>query len=228
MKKTICIFAILIIAVLLVVFLFAKNNDAIKFKKEYEEFNNKTSSSGKEYPKLEIPKNNPIKYKTAEELVEIIKNGTGAIYFGFPNCPWCRSAIPALLEAAEQADIKNIYYLNVKEIRDIKQIDDSGKIIEEKEGSSGYKNLLEFLDKYLDDYILEDNNGKKVNTNEKRIFVPLVVFVKNGKIEGVHADTVKSQKDPYIKLNDTQKEELTLIYYKLMIKIGDDSCDESC
>lgn len=228
MKRIIYFSALLIISILLTGCFFNKNNDAIKFKKEYEELNGKTSTSGKEYPKLEISKNNPIKYKTEEELVEIIKNGTGVIYFGFPTCPWCRSALPSLLEAAEEAGIKDIYYLNVKDIRDVKKIDKDGKTITEKEGSNGYKKLLEVLNQYLDDYIIKDNNDNEINVGEKRIYVPLVVFVKDGKIEGVHSDTVSSQKNPYNGLNEKQTEELTLIYYKFMIKIGDDACDESC
>lgn len=228
MKKVIYIFVVICLVFLSIGCFNKTSKDALKFKKEYEEYNDKKSSSGKTYPSLNISKNNPIKYKTSEELVDIIKNKTGIIYFGFPTCPWCRSALPALFEASEEASISTIYYLNVKEERDTKKIDASGKVVNVKEGSKEYNQLLEVLKDYLDDYILEDNNGNKINVGEKRIYVPLVVFVKEGKILGVHSDTVSSQKDPYKGLNDKEKEELKLIYYKQMIKIGDDMCDENC
>ena len=228
MKRVIYIFLIICLVVLSTACFNKTSKDGLKFKKEYEEYNDKKSSSGKTYPKLNISKNNPIKYKSSEELADIIKNKTGVIYFGFPTCPWCRSALPALLEASEDAGINTIYYLNIKEERDTKKIDSNGKIIDVKKGSSGYNKLLEVLNDYLDDYTLKDDNGNEVKVGEKRIYVPLVVFVKEGKVLGIHSDTVASQKDPYQGLNDKQKEELKLIYYKQMIKIGDDMCDESC
>ena len=205
------------------------SKEALEFKKEYESLNGKTNSSGKKHRTISIDKNNPYIKITQKDIVKKIENKeTFYLYIGDPKCPWCRSALPALLEASEDAGINTIYYLNIKEERDTKKIDSNGKIIDVKKGSSGYNKLLEVLNDYLDDYTLKDDNGNEVKVGEKRIYVPLVVFVKEGKVLGIHSDTVASQKDPYQGLNDKQKEELKLIYYKQMIKIGDDMCDESC
>ena len=228
MKKVIYIFIVVFLIFVSTGCFEKKNTDALKFKEEYESLNGEKNQQGKIYPKVDISKDNPIKYSSIEKIVKIIEKGTGVIYFGFPKCPWCRSAVPALLNAAVESGIDTIYYLNVTDVRDSKVVDANGKIVTEKEGSKEYPKLLKALDKYLDEYVVEDANGKKYKTGEKRIYVPLVVFVRNGKVIGTHLDTVKSQKDPYKGLTEEQIEELSLIYYKYMNKMLGDSCDENC
>ena len=228
MKKIIYIFIVVFLIFVSTGCFEKKNTDALKFKEEYESLNGEKNQQGKIYPKVDISKDNPIKYSSIEKIVKIIEKGTGVIYFGFPKCPWCRSAVPALLNAAVESGIDTIYYLNVTDVRDSKVVDANGKIVTEKEGSKEYPKLLKALDKYLDEYVVEDANGKKYKTGEKRIYVPLVVFVRNGKVIGTHLDTVKSQKDPYKGLTEEQIEELSLIYYKYMNKMLGDSCDENC
>lgn len=231
MKKYICLFIVMIISIMIVGCLGEEANrdkNANKFKEEYEYLNNKVAYGTKTYLELEITKDNPIKYSNADEIINVIEGKSGVIYFGYPECPWCRSAIPSLLSAAKESGIETIYYMNLKEERDVKTVGDDGKIIEEKSGSDEYKKLLKTLDKYLDDYVIEDIEGKKVNTNTKRIYVPLVVFVKDGKVIGLHADTVESQTDPFKGLDEKQTEELTLLYLNFMNKIQGNYCDESC
>lgn len=231
MKKYIFLFIIMIISIMIVGCLGEdanKEQNSNKFKEEYESLNNKTAYNDKTYLELAIPEDNPIKYSDADEVINIIENESGVIYFGYPECPWCRSAIPSLLNAAKETGIETIYYMNLKEHRDVKTIDANGKIIEEKEASKEYKKLLKALDKYLNDYVIEDVKGNKINTNTKRIYVPLVVFVKDGEVVGIHEDTVESQKDPFQGLSKAQEEELTLIYLNFMNKVQGNYCDESC
>ena len=195
-----------------------KESDASKFKEEYESYNGEKTS---------IPSDNVIKYSTITELLDIIKNKSGVIYLGYPTCPWCRNAITPLLEAASSTSLDRIYYLNMYEVRDIISYE-NGEFITTKEGSEDYKKLLERLDSILDEYVLGDLNGNEVKTGEKRIFVPLVVFVRDGKIVGFHADTVSSQTNPYVALNEDQKNELLDIYIDLIHKVLNDVCDEKC
>lgn len=69
-------------------------------------------------------------------------------------------------------------------------------------------------------------NGTTVTADEKRVYVPLVVFVKDGKIVDYHADTVESQRDPYVALTK-EKDELINIYKEGILKVtGDRSCNE--
>jgi len=210
-------------------------NDAVKFKEEYEEYNGKDSGYGSEYQTLEISENNPIKYSTEEEIINIMKNGTGIIYLGFPNCPWCRSMLPTLFEVASDYNIETIYYLNMTNVRDILTADKDGNIVYSKDennnelkGTDGYFEMLEILDKYLDDYTVLFEEDISLPTGEKRIYVPFLVFVKNGEIIGTHLSTVESQTDPFKELTDKQQEELYEIIEKLIVKVNSNSCDENC
>lgn len=196
--------------------------DAIKFKEEYEKLNDTESNYGIKYSSLEISKKNPIKYATETEIIDVIKNKTGVIYLGYPECPWCRTAVPVLLEAAKQTGIDKVYYLNMKDVRDKKKLDENGKVVIEEQGSKDYPKLLEALGEYADVY--DGLNDDSI----KRIYVPIVIFVKDGKIIGKHLDTVSSQENPFVKLDEEQTKELLNIYKDYMHKMLDDLCDSSC
>lgn len=202
-----------------------KETDAIKFKKEYESLNGKEAASGEKYISLDIDKENIIKYASIKEAIEMIDNGTGVIYFGYPECPWCRSMISSLLEAANSTSVEEILYVNMYDVRDRLSLNENNEVITEVEAKKGYFDLLKVLDSILDDYVLVTNDDQIINTGEKRIYVPLVVFVKNGEIVGYHTDTVASQDNPYILLDDDQKEELVDIYKSNIQKVTNNSCD---
>ena len=214
-----------------------KNNkitDALKFKNEYESLNGKKSSNGKKIKSITISKKNPIKYSNFDEVVDVIKKGTGIIYLGFPECPWCRTAIPVLLEAAKDYKIDTIYYINVTGKRDEYEVKNGKVVIKEDKngkeikGESGYHKLLKLLDKELDDYVITDSKGKKYKVGEKRIYVPLIIFVNDGKIVGTHTSTVKSQKSGYDELSDDEYDELNGIYADYIKELVNNYCDEAC
>ena len=199
-----------------------EENDSMKFKEEYESLNEKENeSTGKEYLKVSIKENNPIKYATYSEIKNIITSGTGVIYFGFPECPWCRNAVPVLLEAAEDNGIDKVYYFNALDIRDKKHLDENGNIVVDDEGTKEYKELVELLYDYLDVY-----SGLNDDTI-KRLYFPTVIFVKNGKIIGNHSGTVESQTDPSIVLNENEHNELKKIYTNYMKTISSNFCTNS-
>lgn len=205
------------------------NEDAVKFKKEYEVLNNRVNSSNnKVYPEVNISKDNVIKYSSYDEILEILKSGTGVIYLGYPECPWCRNLVSTMLMAAQEVELDTIYYLNIKEDRDFLVLEDNKKVVTQKEGSKKYYELVEALSSVLDDYKLTTSEGEEVNTGKKRIYVPMVIFVKDGNIVGRHIDTVESQKDPYVLLTDVQQEELLLKLINLMSLVSGSVCDERC
>lgn len=205
-----------------------KNTDSIKFKEEYESLNGVTISSNStlKHKSLSISNDNIIKYADYNQLEKVL-NGTGIIYLGYPECPWCRQALPVLLEASEEAGISVIYYMNFKNERDIKEII-NGEIVTSKEGTDGYYNLLSRLDNVLNDYIIKDENGKEYNTGEKRFLVPFVIFVKDGVVIGTNTATVESHTNPFIDLTNEQYEELMIIYLNNMYKLLGIVCDEGC
>lgn len=196
--------------------------DALKFKDEYESLNDKDNSYGGKYLSIKISENNVIKYATFEEIIDLIDHGTGVIYFGFPECPWCRNAVPVLLEAAESTGIDTIYYFNAVDIRDQKSLDANGEIITTKEGTKEYKQILKKLDKYLLPY--DGLNDDSI----KRLYFPSVYFIKDGVVIGKHIDTVESHTDASKALNEEQKLELKTIYENYMMKVLDSSCDKEC
>lgn len=195
-----------------------ENDDAAKFKQEYESLN-EVKNGEREYKKISIPDDNRIIYATYEEIEKILTEQTGVIYFGFPECPWCRNAVPVLIDAAKELSIDKIYYFNALEIRDMKSLDENGNIIVEKDGTDEYKRLVEILYDYLDAY--EGLNDSTI----KRLYFPTIVFVKDGEIIGVHTGTVDSQTNPSISLTNSEYEELKDIYVGYMLKMLGTVCD---
>lgn len=92
-----------------------EKTDAIKFKEEYEKYNDSKI-------KLEIDENNIITYATTEEINKIIKEKTGVIFIGSPKDNLSRTAIKTLLEASDSTDLTTIYYID--KIDNIEGIDD--------------------------------------------------------------------------------------------------------
>ena len=196
--------------------------DSKKFKEEYESLNNTKNSSGRDILNLSINEANPIVYKTAEEITDILKNKTGIVYFGFNSCPWCRSMIETLIKSAEDNNIDTIYYVDIKDIRSSFEVKNN-KLVEIKKGSTGYYQILDILAEYLQDYKIT-NNKKEYDTKEKRLYAPTVVMVKDGEIKGFHEDTVPTQEDPYLGLN--AKEKQSKIFNNMISEIKSSTCTE--
>lgn len=201
---------IIILLILVIIFLTTTNtnSDAIKFKQEYEQLNNKENESGTNKNRsITIPKNNPIIYAKAGDIIKKIQNEeTFAVYFGFEECPWCRSVLPNLLKAASDLKIDKIYYVNIKDIRDTIEYKD-GELKTQKSGTNDYYKLLKLLDNVLDEYKVTDDDNNEKNTNEKRIYAPNVVAVVNGKAEKLTSGISTKQTDAYMKLTDKMNKE---------------------
>ena len=93
-------------------------SDAERFAKEYD-----------------FTVNNVFVYRNLDEINKILENGTGVLYLGFPECPWCRGYIPYLNEVAMNEHLDKIYYFNILNDR--------------KNNTSGYKKTVELLNDYL-------------------------------------------------------------------------------
>lgn len=125
--------------------------DAEKFAKEY----------------TSVDKNNVFVYRTDEQIIKILKDGTGIVYLGFPECLWCQKYVSILNEVAKENNITKIYYFNILEDRKLE--------------TPEYKEMVSLLKNYLD----TDDEGNK------RIFVPEIVFVQNGEIIAHNNETAK-------------------------------------
>ena len=206
-----------------------KESDSLKFKNEYESLNNLENYKNNQ---MKIDSNNPIKYSNYDEIIDIIKNKTGIIYLGFPECPWCRRSVSVLLDVSKDMKIDKIYYLNIKDERDSYEVQD-GKLTYakddnglEKKGTKGYFKLLKLLDEHLTDYVISYED-KLYEVGEKRIYAPTVVFVKDGKIIGLHVSTVASHTDASVPLTKEQYNELYEIYEDYILELDDSTCSSN-
>ena len=217
----------LIIVVIIGIILFlnddkVNNNisDSEKFVTEYEAINGKETSYGGNYLEIDVSNDNGIKYTDYEEVFSILENETGVIYFGFPECPWCRNLVPVLIDAKDEVGLDTIYYFNNMEDRDIKELDDDGNIVTKKEGTKKYYKLVEKLESVLGSY-------KGLNNDSiKRLYYPTVIFVKDGKIVDYHIGTIESQENPSVELTKEQYNELKETLEEKMSKTI--ICDGSC
>lgn len=202
--------------------------DAVKFKREYEEFNDKTYDNTEiKYFNVDLKTNNLFKYVNAKDAVKFLKKGTGVIYFGFPQCPWCRTLVPYLDSIGKETGVSEIKYLNIHDIRDSYEVEDKKAVIDQK-GTDEYYEILSILDDYLTDYKITDEKGKEYKTNVKRLYAPTVVVVKEGKVVAFNEGTVKTQKK-FVALTDEEKQELENKLTEMFTKVSSTLCtDQGC
>ena len=245
MKKTKIIIILIITSILIVIgsILLMKNNnvpnnieqtDAIKFKKEYESLNNTIrESDGATYNNVTISEENPIVYIDTKKALELLESDKAIIYIGANWCPWCRNAVPVMLDVAVNLNVDKIYYLNLDNEKSNFKIENK-TLIEINHGTEDYYKLLDALKDYLSDYILKDEDGNSYNTNEKRIYMPYVITIKDGQIisEVVSPIKLEENQSKYDQLTKNQYNELYEIYFNMFKELyyPENMCDtdEKC
>ena len=168
-----------------------KVTDASKFREEYSY----------------VSEDNVFVYRTDKEIIDILKHGTGIVYLGFPECPWCQAYVSYLDEMAKSIKIDKIYYLNILEIR--------------KNNTKEYQEIVSLLDNYLS----YDEEGKK------RIYVPAVIAVKEGKVVGFDDETSHDTKGYETPEEYWKKEDLEGLKNKLrdmFNKTNTNVCTTNC
>jgi len=158
-------------------------------EKFYKEYNSAT-------------KDNVFVYRNVKEITAILKNGTGVVYIGFPECKWCQAYVKYLSEVANDIEIDKIYYFNILEDR--------------QNNTKEYQELL----KVLGDTLQYDEEGKT------RVYVPHVSFVIEGKIIGTDYETSKDTKgckEPNEYWNDKRVKKLKEKLTKNMKEVYDAS-----
>ena len=192
------LFGLLLVSIFI---LSACSNDALKFKKEYEDMNGVVNASGKEHRTVSIPEKNPFVYATDAKIVEMIENDeTFYVYFGSTLCPWCRSVIEKFIEVANEKEITKVYYVDIWDsegneiMRDKYKVNDDGSLELVVEGTEAYKKLLAYFDSLLSEYNLTANE-KKISTGEKRIYAPNFIYVEKGEAKNLVEGISDKQKD---------------------------------
>ena len=154
MKKKILIVcgSILVVVIGVMLFFVLKNKnieDNVKFAKEYGS----------------VSEDNVFVYKNIDEIIKIMEHGTGVVYLGFPDCPWCRAYVKYLNEVALDVGIDEVYYCNILEDR--------------TNNTDSYKKIVSILG----DNLQYDKEGNH------RIFVPNVSFHVEGEVIGNDYET---------------------------------------
>ena len=104
-----------------------------------------------------------------DDAVSLFQEGkSGLLYFGFPDCPWCREAVPILQQEAAAAGV-DIYYIRTRD-------DERNRLYSDEQ--------KERIIPYLKDYMDNDENGVLT------LYVPVIVAVKDGKVTAGHVGTV--------------------------------------
>lgn len=129
------------------------------------------------------------------------EKGSGILYYGRTNCPYCERAIPQLDKAAKELGVR-IYYIDVnKSIADTQNESDK---------------YIAALSSYLKSTFSKDENG------DPAFYVPEAVGIKNGKITdymvGLPLDYKMTDNN---QMNGNQKKELYSKYKEIILKTAD-------
>ena len=90
---------------------------------------------------------------TMLEAVDILENGTGVIYYGYPDCAWCKKAVPELNTAAKQENAY-IYYVNVQSPFEAEEYNKTRELTAE---------FQEDADKYYVPFVVAVKDGKVID-----------------------------------------------------------------
>ena len=156
---TLLALAIVLVGVIIFLNIKKKNEDnsitdAKRFSEEYK-----------------ISEDNVFVYRNSDEILKIMRNGTGVVYLGFPECPWCSAYVVYLNEVAKENHLDKIYYYNILEDR--------------KNNTEFYKEVIKLLSGNLQ----YDDEGNE------RLYVPNVSFHVKGKVIGNDYETSKDTHD---------------------------------
>ena len=156
-----------------------------------------------------VTEDNVFVYRTIDEIINILEHGTGVVYLGFAECPWCTAYVPYLNEVAKANSVDKVYYYNIYNDR--------------KENNDNYKKLVDILKEYL----------KFDEEGNKRIYAPSVIAVKDGEILDFDDETAwdtKGYKTPeeYWKNEDLDglKEKLTKMFEETKLNVCTSDCNK--
>ncbi len=233
---------VLLLAVLIIVggvmiyFSFKKDvvtipTDAQKIKNEFASLNNQLNENNQRmYPLVNLTDDNLFVYKTEEEIIKIIEESTGVIFFGNSSDAYTRTLMPIVDNLSKKLNLEQVYYFDITTITDTIALDDLNEPIIKEKGSSGYYKILKLLDEQLPNYYLTSPTGEKIDTLEKRIEVPTILAVKNGKIKDIYMGTIASQKSGYDKLTTEEEKQIEENLEKLMKNALNNTCssEQAC
>jgi len=142
--------------------------DALRFKVEYEYWNNVLRDETDEHLFMYVRSDNTVVYLDEYELREFLIEGTGIFFFGNGTCPWCRLAIPPLLDFGYDNNVA-LYYFN--------------PVADREADTELHRHILEIWHDYLPVNTRDQTYGEAdFNPEWKRVTVPHVFFLHRGTV----------------------------------------------
>lgn len=132
------------------------------------------------FQSVTLPPQGQVRLITAEQVLEL---QDGIVFFGYPTCPWCRNALPLVLETVNELG-HPLYYCQLDLYRDEYEIQ-NGVLVCTTPAGTGYPELLDKLANHLEDYALTDSRGNSLAVGEKRLYAPSVVVFQDSSATGL-------------------------------------------
>lgn len=151
----------------------------------------------------------PFVETTFQESIRMFtEKGSGILYYGRTNCPWCQRAVPVLDEVAKETGV-TIYYIDAQQ--PLATAADGS--VDAAKSQEVYQELLGYISPILE----KDEDGKPA------FQIPEVIGVKNGEIVGHHLSLVDSFSldSEDAQMNDEQVAELKDIYRRIIAATAD-------
>ena len=167
-----------------------------------------------------------------EQVLNMLENGTGIVFFSWIDCPWCHGYIDLVNNAAIENDINVLYY-------DIYN--------DRQENNEFYKKVISIVKDDIGNFPYQTNGEIKKaydSDGNPRIYVPMTICVAQGKIysidysssmESDYEKNFESYWNEEIKAGYTKRNQLSeyfdncfSVIKQLKEKIDKEGCTEAC
>lgn len=109
----------------------------------------------------ELESSTHLRYASQDEILSMLKHGTGVVFFTWAGCPWCHTYVKILDAVSREYDIEILCY----------------DIYDDREGDTDFYRTVCSL---LEEKLMETNSFDA--SGNVRIYVPEVCFVSSGEI----------------------------------------------
>lgn len=170
------------------------------------------------YP--DMPQENNFAIMAKEDLKPFIEHGTGILFLGFPECPWCQAYLPMAQEILSDNEAMAKYYnIYADKKEDRPFYDEVAALIAERNKTMG-------------DYVFYDNDGRQV------IYMPLMLFIDEGEIVAFDNETCMEDSSVISPEEYWTQEKIDALKERLRAYVGDirekmdendaKGCDKGC
>lgn len=142
-----------------------------------------------------------------DKIIASVNKGKHYIFFGFPECPWCRIMVERLLPLMKEKNVEEIIYVNALEDR---KAHDKAACEEEENGCSVLE--LQKADNYTKLLAWLGNNVSKDDKGNKRLYFPTIYLIEDGEIIDHIVSFETNGEDivpePYKELSEKQEQQI--------------------